>query len=536
MSAGPRVLALVLDSPTHGQLVRWLDAGLLPTLAALRARSREVTVESAKMFSNEHCWIPFLTGRSRERFDHWLDHWDAQAYRFDEASIFDGVRAPLFYALGSQRRVVAFDLTAPLSEGVDGLQVAGFASELNECMPGSQPPELFDELLAAHGPDPKLGDAMTVLNRLSKREAVSHVVPTMYDTPGLHRYAQGQVESVQRRTRAALDLMARTDWDLFIAAYSEMHSLGHVAWHLGRPHPLDPLHDGDRDPVLEVMRAIDDSVAALLRAGGHEFAVFCTLDEMAADCLENARAVFLPEWLYRWNFGRAALAGGDASAPVPAPRHDFSRHWKHEVWALRTEHGEADLESPDGQAARGDAMAWCPANWYRRAWPKMRAFAMPTVSDGFIRVNVRGRESAGIVEPRDFIATCDELAARLAGMVDARTRRPLVREVLRVRDDPFDGDPGKTPADLVVVFAEEGPVDCVDSPMAGRIGPLPFFRTGAHPAHGRIVTNTMWIGGPGMEPGRASAVAAIEDMPATLLALMDVDVPPDFDGVPRHRP
>ena len=528
----PRLLALAIDAPNQELLIQWMNAGYLPSLAKLQTNSQVFNLISEKRFSNEHCWIPILTGRRRDRWSHWLDAWDPKTYTFKEASLYDWLKAPLFYALGSKHQVVAFDLCAPIVENVQGLQVCGFATELNESYPQSEPPELMSELVARYGPDPKLKNAQRVINGVSEREGQSWIVPSCYQKNQMQAFVKALLDSVDRRTLACQQLMASESWDLFIAAYSEIHSAGHSLWHLSQPHPLSVLRDESNDPMLAVYQAVDRSIEQLVEAAGKGVTVvFFTLDSTVIDSLESARAVFLPEFLYRYNFGQAALANGQIDGPPPPPRLDYQEHWKQEVWALRTPTGEQYLESPSQQEARGDPLSWCPGNWYAPCWPRMRAFAIPSVADGCVRLNVLGREALGQVKPEDFLAECERLAQAILTILNPRTGTSIVREVLRMRDDPFDVDPSKPPADLTVIFHEDGPLDVVESPLVGRIGPIPFFRTSSHKAHGQLLHNLMYVSQPGATPNLASnKVASLEDVPATILALMGEPIPDTFDG------
>ena len=148
---------------------------------------------------------------------------------------------------------------------------------------------------------------------------------------------------------------------------------------------------------------------------------------------------------------------------------------------------------------------------------------------------VAGRESQGLVEPANFAQVCDDIEAELKQVVDARSGQSLVRRVVRVRQDPFDADPKKPPADLIVIFQDEAPVDTADSPRLGRIGPVPFFRSGSHHAHDVQLLNVLYARGPGLEPGKVLPEAGLEDIGATLLALLGLDAPDDTDGVARFR-
>lgn len=532
MNPPRRLLTIVLDSPCRELLDRWSAEGRLPAWTRLREGSRRFELSSTKQFSNEHCWIPFLTGRRRERWDHWLDQWDPRTYEFREASIFDWLQAPMFYALGDRCRVIAFDLTAPIVDSVAGVQVAGWASELNEAFPATRPAELQAQLMARHGPDPKLSAPQSITNAVSRREGVSYVIPSLYDGDAMAQCLRGQIRSVQRRTDACLALMRDHAWDLCLVQFSEVHTAGHLLWHLSQPHPLAVLRRGGTDPLLQVYEAVDAAVGRLVATLQPQDAVaLLTMDAMAPDCLENARAALLPEFMYRWNFGHAALAPGDADAPVPPLRLDWRRHWKHEVWDLRTAAGEARLESPRTQEARGDPLSWCPANWYAPVWPAMRAFALPSVADGCVRLNVAGRERLGQVTTEAFAATCAEIEAALRELVDPRTGRRVVREVIRVREHAMDDDPAKPPADLIVVCQAEGPIDAVQSARVGRIGPLPYFRTGAHDAHGVALRNVLYTCAPGLAPGDAPGTGALEDIGPTLLDLLGIAPATRMDGV-----
>jgi Glycosyl transferase family 2 len=102
----------------------------------------------------------------------------------------------------------------------------------------------------------------------------------------------------------------------------------------------------------------------------------------------------------------------------------------------------------------------------------------PQLAHGYIRINVRDRDAHGLVSPENYGPFCDELSQQIRTLRDARTGRPLVKEIVRTRAVPQDR-PDLPDADLIV-FYESEPTDVVDSPTLGRIGPVPFARTGGH--------------------------------------------------------
>jgi predicted AlkP superfamily phosphohydrolase/phosphomutase len=141
-----------------------------------------------------------------------------------------------------------------------------------------------------------------------------------------------------------------------------------------------------------------------------------------------------------------------------------------------------------------------------------------------VRINLRGREAAGIVRADDYDAECARVTEFLRRARHGRTGRPLIREVLRTRRSADDDDPRHPHADLVVVF-EEDPVDVVDSPDVGRIGPVPFYRTGGHTARGFAIAT-----GPAIAPGGRLPDCEVVDLAPTILEMLGAPVPGHYDG------
>jgi predicted AlkP superfamily phosphohydrolase/phosphomutase len=166
-----------------------------------------------------------------------------------------------------------------------------------------------------------------------------------------------------------------------------------------------------------------------------------------------------------------------------------------------------------------------PPMWYRPAWPQMKAFALPSFSEGYVRINLRGREQSGVVKPADYGRVCDEIEALIRKVRDARTGRPLVAEVLRPRETHDANDPKLPDADLIVLWASI-PADVVDTPF-GRIGPMPFQRTGSHVERGFLIASGPRIPA-GVLPPRGHAI----DLAPTILSLMDAPVPGYMEGKP----
>jgi predicted AlkP superfamily phosphohydrolase/phosphomutase len=364
---------------------------------------------------------------------------------------------------------------------------------------------------------------------------------------------------IERRTAMCRDLMSREAWDLFLTAFGETHTAGHYFWHTGDgEHPLHSAADSgtsapDRTPILSTFQQVDNAIGAIARevpADSH--LVVFSVHGMEANCMDLPSMVFLPELMYRLSFpGKTGLANGRMGSPLPgAVTMPRSLSWQRDIWSRKQDgpaffnamrrvlpielsHGIEKLfgmtNGLDYPSAAGE-LWYQPAMWYRSFWPSMRAFALPSFSEGYVRINVRGRERGGIVSPDDYDAVCEEIRREILGLRHARTGEPVATDVIRARLDPFEGGNTAPDADIVVVW-NSNPVDVVESATVGRIGPVPYGRTGSHVSRGFVV-----VRGPGIDAGTQLEAGDVKDVAPTLLSLAGVPLPGHLQGKSLLQP
>jgi predicted AlkP superfamily phosphohydrolase/phosphomutase len=510
-----RVVAIGLDATDPGLLVKWMDQGLLPHCAELRRQGAFGLVQNVRYYRTETSWLTFLTGALPTQTGEW-GHiaYTPGDYGIDEGSAYEFAQLAPFYARLPGRRVCVLDppLARPV-DGVDGLQVLGWGTEVNQCLRVSRPESLMRELIERHGEHPLFENAARSRPGEGHPEVLSYRIPSSYEVGALEALSERLCVGAARRGRIMRDLASRADWDFFLGVFSETHTAAHLLWHLSQEHPLRERLQSQLagDPMLRVFQAVDralgDFVAAL-RDDSH-LALF-SIYGIGANVLDLPSMAFLPEALFRWSFpGEAALGSAPSDRSDAHAALDHAQHWKDEVWGLVGDSARTRLESPRSQEQRGDPLAWQPANWFRPLWPEMKAFALPTYSEGLIRINVKGREGRGTIPPAQFTRTCEEVCALVQALTDGRSGRPMVREIICTRSGPFENRGTGAPADLIVLWQEEAPTDFVESARLGRIGPLPFFRTGGHSSRGFVLSC-----GPGVAAGARLPDIVAQDLTA----------------------
>jgi predicted AlkP superfamily phosphohydrolase/phosphomutase len=136
-------------------------------------------------------------------------------------------------------------------------------------------------------------------------------------------------------------------------------------------------------------------------------------------------------------------------------------------------------------------------------WPATHAFSMPTDQHGWIRINLRGREAAGLVPPREYDALVSGLADRVRGLRTA-AGAPLVRDVFRTAASADEAQGLRLP-DLVVHW--EDAVFAAPQAIAGSAVKTAAIGTkfsGQHSLEGFCI-----VRGPG---GPASGAVRAEDL------------------------
>jgi predicted AlkP superfamily phosphohydrolase/phosphomutase len=161
-------------------------------------------------------------------------------------------------------------------------------------------------------------------------------------------------------------------------------------------------------------------------------------------------------------------------------------------------------------------------------WSRTRAFAIPGACTSFLRVNLRGREPEGLVEPgAEYAALLRELEADLRLLVDADTGEPAVRAVARTVDLFGDSAAPSLP-DLFVSWKPGRFMERVLHPRAVLEQRRPdFYRRSDHSQHGFVAA-----AGPQLPCLGAVGELSPLDLAPTFLALLGAPVPEAMDGKP----
>lgn len=500
-----RLLMIALDAAEFTLIRTWMAEGFLPNLSALLSRGRSTQLEPTPDWMVGSLWPSFYTSDTTEQFGlyHYLV-WRPETMTTERPEPSWMPLDPFWRHLHEQdRRVIVLDIPlcyAP--EAYQGVEVSGWATHDLLQAPGSSPPGLLEDIRRDFGRAPfreETAYQLSVAECLEVRDEC--------------------IDTARRVGEVGCTLMQKHSWDLSLVCFSSVHRAGHVLWDRtilkGNPSPSE-LEAFDHS-LRDVYVACDAAVGRLVEQAGEQAAVMLfALHGMGPNC---DRTNVLPEMLQR-------ILEDRTSDGEPIRKGRFSERLRQlvpEDWRAHIKHHLPQwLKDKLTVYWRSDGLDWS----------RTRAFAAFCDLDGYIRINLRGRERDGIVAADDYGPLCERIAAGLRTWHDADTGVALVREIAFTERTRPPGPMRKHLPDLIVRWVDT-PAALHRRLVSERYGSIQWKTPGRHPSgragnhrrNGFLITAGGVFGG-----GQLGDNASIVDLAPTAMQVLGLPKPASFRG------
>ncbi|MBI2424596.1 MAG: alkaline phosphatase family protein [Candidatus Hydrogenedentes bacterium] len=481
-----RVLLIGLDGADPALLSQWMDAGLLPHLAALRTRGTFCPLTTTRPPVTFPAWTTCVTGVNPGKhgiFDFTRQQRGAHAIRFINSTY---RRVPALWNIlssaGKRVCVVGVPATYP-PEPVNGVLVAGFDSPVTTRIDASF---VYPESAWAQVKDWRFADFQE--GNIGA---------------GWHDHAHRKLlEGIATKEAILLRLMDQEPWDFFMAVFGEVDTASHHFWLFH--DEASPRHrPGPKDALREVYVRLDTAVGRLVARGGEDTHVLVVSDHGFQGA--GTGVVHLNNWLAELGWlqftpaPRNTLKSLALRLVPPALRGALFRRF-------------APLVNRVESQSRFGGIDWSRT----RAWSEELNY-FPA-----IRLNLAGRDPAGVVPQNDYDATVEALCAALMQWEHIAHAWP--------RAALFDGPEVEHAPDIVLELATENGYahSCLRSrggPAFRRLAPGEYFggkekgTSGVHRDPG-ILLSSMPVN---------AEIPHIADIAPTVLHLLGVPGPP-MDG------
>jgi len=417
-------------------------AALLPFFRRLLDEGRAREIETTSELLTGSVWPTFYTGLlpGRHGIYHHLQ-WDSQRMSLRRVSPEWLDAEPFWYELDRRGfRVAVADVPMRFPPKLErGFEVVNWGSHDQLGPFAASDAALGRELRRRFGPHPMGAE-----------------IPVNKTAGELRRIRDAVVRGAARKGEVLGWLLERQPWDFFLGVFGETHRGGHILWPEKRPAAalLPP------DALLDVYQAVDRALAEV--AGALDLStttiVVFSLHGMEAN---RSQAHLVPKIMDRL---LPALGGrGKAVTGPPSNRRGLIRTLRERV--------PARLQNALARAVPVWARDWVVTRQVCAGYDWQRTPVFPILADynGYLRLNIRGREKEGILEPGSVETR--ELIERL--QQEWRAIRTPSGEPIAAAIDPvetvYPGPRADRLPDLIVRWAPEKPVNEAASPTVGTV-------------------------------------------------------------------
>lgn len=479
-----RFLLIGLDGLEPTLATRWMDEGRLPHLAALARRGAFMPCASTVPHATFPAWATCVTGVNPGRhgvFDFTRMRPGSYGIAFTNAT---QRRAPALWNVlsdaGARVGVLGVPGTFP-PEPVNGFMVSGFDSPVSTAVSRAF---VYPEALYPRVKDWRFADFQET--RIG---------------PGWHARALSKLlDGVAVKECIACDLIRTESPDFFMLVFGESDTVSHHFWLFHDPQ--SPRHrPGFETAIQQVYERLDQAVGRLIEAFG-DAVVGVVSDHGFGGA--GTGVVHLNNWLA--GRGHLAFSGDSDTGSALMKRVALA--------AVPGSWQGALFRKLSGAAARAES----GARFGGIDWPRTRAFSEELNYFPSVRVNLKGREPQGTVDPADYDAFVADLCAEIEAWDCVAKAHP--------RGTIYDGPYVERAPDIVLDLAlEQGySHSCLRArggPAFRRIGPNEHLggkergMNGNHRPDGVLMLS---------EP-IAAGDASLLDVAPTVLAAMGVPAP-----------
>ncbi|MBN1493521.1 MAG: alkaline phosphatase family protein [Candidatus Omnitrophica bacterium] len=506
-----RIMAIGLEAAEPSLIEQWAREGHLPTIASLMQQGAYTRITNSAELACSTTWSSISCGVKPGKHGMAFCHRQLKSgtYEVRKKGAGEAGRTPFWVALDHNGKSIAImDVPETKCEDMKGLQIVCWGLDFEAWPTSSTPKGLIKEINKKYGAHP--------LKNYYQRKCA-----TKEEWKAL---AEKVIEGAKKRISIWKDILSRKKYEFSLLSCAETHLAAHFFWHIHDTNHPD--HDPDiaryvGDPILDVYKLFDAAIAEF-RAIDPD-AVLAVWSNTGMGPNYSGRHFVQPVLK---KLGYYYSNDDKKKQPRFLPAAD--------VYSLETIEKLVRIETIMFIKKLIPTILWDGLT--RRflnmgsTWAKSRAFDIPGDNTGTIRLNLKGREPSGLLDPAEYNTVSDDIAKAFIELKDPDTGNSVVSDVIRVREK-YSGDHDHDFPDLVIKWNGTSPITKICSDRVGLIerDHLPDKRSGAHTDQGFFL-----IAGKGIRrQASLNGQMYIWDIAPTLLYLMGEEIPDDMDGIPQ---
>jgi predicted AlkP superfamily phosphohydrolase/phosphomutase len=500
-----KVLFIGLDAAEYSLVEKWIANGVLPNMKRLHEHGLYARISTPYNHFVGLPWPMFYTGTNPGQYGayHYLQ-WDPKTMTTKRLSQMDLPLNPFWRKFGeSDPRTIVIDVpltTTPTP--FNGIEISGWATHEQLDPLNAYPKKTLTWINANIGSAPAFEERYGPLT-----------------TKQFLQIKDKLINMVRKVTRLAMAMMDKENWDLFIVVFSATHRGGHQLW--DKTNVMNEISENEdgiiEKPLQNVYEACDQAIGELIDAAGeHTTAIVCSLHGMG---INHSRSELLPEITAKILEHETENYSSQRPMLISRIREMLPSNWRHAL-KKRLPYKFQDVLTTYWRMGGSD-------------WSNMPVISLVCDYDGYLQINLKGRELHGIVKPgEEYNAWIKIFDDGLKSFVDADSGEPIVKAILRREDLGIHGGCVELFPDMIIQWQEASASKhrMLISPKYGKI-PWP---TPAHNPEGRSGNHRkngfMLALGERFCPNSDPVTLEIVDLAPTIMDLLGLSKLPEMEG------
>jgi predicted AlkP superfamily phosphohydrolase/phosphomutase len=491
----PTLVIFGLDAGDAEYIRHWAQAGYLPTIAAIMEQGCWGHIGGPDLMSTQGAWLSLFSGIPRLEHGYYFNRQlKPGTYEFQDISSSDTGVQPFWSHLGrSSKKVAIVDaLEANVQTNLPGIQLVNWAIQ-----------KQFNTAVAPISFEPAtlLDDGDGIVGAIPPIDGFNPDSSASEDLVDYHRL----MDRVEQKGKLCRHLLAQDQYDLAVITFVEAHTAAHRLWDYRtggmRCSPATSKGSELSTGIRNVYQAIDREIGLLLKQFPKKpYIVLLSL--FGIKDLHSTRGLI--ESFCR-QLGYQVPPSGKLNdlTPLALARRIIPPKWRDRLSQFFPLRLQQRLQSQQFLS--------------QTDWGRTTAFPLPGLYSSFIRVNLRGREPKGIVEPGwEYEELLSRLETDLLQLVDPHSGESVVQTVTKTVE-AYSCDPPVVLPDLWIEWkASPRFIDRVLHPKCELIQIAPLYnRSSYHSFKGFFATS-----GPSIASGAYLGEVSVLDLAPTFFSLL----------------
>lgn len=500
MSAStPPLVIFAIDAGDTELVARWCKEQSLPTIGNIIDRGTFVKITGPDLINELGSWISLFSGTSKS--DHgvyYFRHLIPGSYDLRSSyRAFKDVQ-PFWSQLrdGRLKALLVDPPEFPITAGLPGIQVNHWAKlnlPLDKRALAAEPASLVHE----------------VRTNFEKPHPVASFVPD--SSPAKDREVLAQaLKRVETRGAICRHLLTKDRFDLMLFGFFETHEPGHRLKRYMYSAGADDLSNG----LHKIYKAIDTQISLILQQLPQASNVLILSAYGLSD--DYPTGGLIDPFLTSLGYQTIAAPSTQRSSWFELIREAIPLAWRKNI----SRHLPVPLQESLIASAFKNS----------RDWSKTKAFGIPSNYTSLVRLNVKGREPEGVIEPsQEYFEILNSIEHNALQLIDPVTGQPAVKQVYRTVD-LFQCAIDHPLPDMFIEWKNTHHfIDRLQHPDFEIMQDRPhYFRSSWHSSYGFCAA-----AGPSIEATAALSFDAL-DLAPTLLTLLNLPQPDGLRGKTLH--